>query len=510
MPIIGVMNLDSSVCYAALLARDSRHDGQFFTCVKTTGIYCRPVCPARPPLFKNCSFVLSAAAAQDAGFRPCLRCRPESSPGMGAWCGTSTSVQRALSLIEMGSLDEGDVTALAERLGMGDRHLRRLFQQHLGATPVAVAQTRRLLLAQQLIHETSLSMTDVALASGFGSVRRFNETFQALHSKPPSALRRLQAKPGAIHPGADIELLLSYRPPYDWPSMLGFLRARAIPGVELVDEHQYQRVIRLDGRVGRIAVSHVPERGALKVRVSFPKLAALPVIIARVRRVFDLNAEPQAIATALSADARLAPLVQARPGLRLPGAWDGFEIAVRAILGQQITVAGATRLAAKLVDLLGCPLAVDTGHPALSHAFPSPDQFTEEALSSLGMPQARRSSLVSLARAVSLQPHLFERHASLEQAVEQLRVLPGIGEWTAQYIAMRALSESDAFLAADVALQRIMANGEGQRPTARALLQRAEPWRPWRAYAVMHLWASDASAASATSPSSRTHHATVD
>ncbi len=485
--------LDPSVCYNALLARDSRHDGQFFTCVKSTGIYCRPVCPARPPLFQNCSFVPSAAAAQEAGFRPCRRCRPETSPGMGAWCGTSASVQRALSLIEMGALDGGDVNMLAERLGMGDRHLRRLFQAHLGATPVAVAQTRRLLLAQQLIHQTVLPMSDVALASGFGSVRRFNEAFQKLHGHAPTELRRLSpsAQANVAQRGAGIDLLLAYRPPYDWTGLLNFLRLRAIPGVELVGEEGYRRIIDLEGVTGRIEVSHVLERQALKLTVHGARLTSLPAIIARVRRVFDLDAEPVAIESALSEDPVLAPLVAARPGLRVPGAWDGFEIAVRAILGQQITVVGARRLAAQLVDALGLPVPDDIAQPGLSHAFPRPERLTLEALSVLGMPQARRASLASLARAVIEHPRLFERYASLAQAVEQLRALPGIGEWTAQYIAMRALCESDAFLAADVGVQRAMAI-DGLRPTAQALLRHAEQWRPWRAYAVLHLWASEA------------------
>lgn len=494
-----MVQLDSSVCYAALLARDSRHDGRFFTCVKSTGVYCRPVCPARPPLFKNCTFVPSAAAAQEAGFRPCLRCRPESSPGMGAWCGTSASVQRALALIEMGALDEGKVDTLADRLGMGDRHLRRLFQEHLGATPVAVAQTRRLLLAQQLIRQTALPMSDVALASGFGSIRRFNEAFQKLHGKAPTALRRLQASQGSSGSNTDIELLLSYRPPYDWTGILEFLRMRAIPGVELVDGTHYRRVIDIQGHIGSIVVSDVPERHALRVKVRFPRLTALPAIIARVRRVFDLNAEPLAIGAQLSQDPRLAPLVSRRPGLRVPGAWDGFEIAVRAILGQQITVTGASRLAARLVEMAGQRVQDDMGHTALTHAFPRPAQLDEATLQSLGMPQARRRSLHALARTVMAHPELFDPHASLEEAVEALKALPGIGEWTAQYIAMRALCESDAFLAADVGVQRALVD-EGTRPRAQDLLRQAEAWRPWRAYAVVHLWASE----------KEQHHASVD
>lgn len=489
------MALDSTICYEAVLARDTRYDGQFFTCVKTTKIYCRPICPAKPPLPQHCTFVPSAAAAQDAGYRPCLRCRPESSPGMGAWCGTSTSVQRALSLIDLGALDGGNVASLADRLGMGDRHLRRLFSQHLGTSPLAVAQTRRLLLAKQLIHQTNLPMTDVALASGFGSVRRFNETFQHLFGRPPGALRRHKA-PTAT-PGSDIELLLAYRPPYNWPCMLDFLRARAIPGVECVDQQNYSRVIDIDGHIGLVVVDHLPDRQALRVKVRTTKLAQLPSIIARVRRVFDLSADPVAIAASLSRDARLAPLIAAQPGLRVPGAWDGFETAVRAVLGQQITVTGATRLAAQLVGLLGQAIRGWPDHPGLTHAFPQPEAFNLAALAPLGMPTTRRAALADLATSVMARPHLLTHQHSLEEAVAQLCALPGIGEWTAQYIAMRALRESDAFPAADIGLQRAMAVN-GERPSARALLQHAEQWRPWRAYAVLHLWTSET-----------THHATA-
>lgn len=495
---MGGMDLQPAACYQAVLARDARYDGRFFTCVKTTGIYCRPVCPARPPHFENCCFVPSAAAAQEAGFRPCLRCRPESSPGLGAWCGTSNTVKRALRLIDDGALDHGDINALADRLGVGERQLRRLFKQHVGAAPIAVAQTRRVLLAKQLIHQTPLPMTDVALASGFGSVRRFNETFLQLYNRPPGELRRLGHASNA--PGRGITLLLPYRPPYDWPAILAFLQTRAIPGVEQVDDDRYRRVIELDGTTGTLQVSHAPKQQALRVTVHFAELRALQTIVARVRRIFDLEADPVAIGTSLSRDALLAPLVAARPGLRVPGAWDGFELAVRGVLGQQITVAAATRLAGKLVAAIGRPLAGLDAAPGLTHAFPGPDAFTQPVIEALGMPRTRAATLVNLATAVQADPHLFEQRDSLVEAVSRLRELPGIGEWTAQYIAMRALRESDAFLAGDVALQRIVAVND-QRPRAAQLLARAEAWRPWRAYAVLHLWTADG--ASPSQPTTR-------
>jgi AraC family transcriptional regulator, regulatory protein of adaptative response / DNA-3-methyladenine glycosylase II len=479
------MDLDPAACYRALLARDARYDGQFFTCVRTTGIYCRPICPARPPKFENCVFLPTAAAAQEAGFRPCLRCRPESSPDLGAWRGTSATVSRALTLIEAGALDGGDVEALAERLGIGERQLRRLFRRHLGAAPVTVAQTRRVLLAKQLIHQTDLSMTEVALASGFGSLRRFNEIFQQLYRRPPGELRRRRAT--GKSPVSGLSLLLPYRSPYDWAAMLDFLAARAIPGLEVVANQRYRRVIEISGAVGSIEITDAPHASALRAMVDFPRLDALPAIIARIRRVFDLGADPAAIDSALACDPLLAPLVAARPGLRVPGAWEGFEVGVRAVLGQQITVKAATGLAGKLVSALGAPVADSVGLPGLTHAFPRPERFDRDAVAALGIPRSRAAAVAGLAAAVLADPRLFEPRHDLDEAVARLRGLPGVGEWTAQYIAMRALRESDAFLAADVALQRRLAI-DGRRPNAQDLLIRAEGWRPWRAYAVLHLW----------------------
>ncbi len=481
------MDLDPSFCYRAVLARDVRYDGRFFTCVKTTGIYCRPICPARPPKFENCSFVPTAAAAQAAGFRPCLRCRPESSPDLDAWRGTSATVSRALKMIESGALDDGDVAALAERLEIGERQLRRLFRHHIGAAPVTVAQTRRVLLAKQLIHQTDLSMIEVALGSGFGSVRRFNETFQRLYHRPPSELRRRATAPS---PAPEISLFLPYRHPYDWGAMIRFLEARKIAGLEVVTPDAYSRVIQLGDATGSITVAHAPDQSALRVAVRFPRLNALSWIIARIRRMFDLSAEPGAIASVLLSDPVLAPLVRARPGLRVPGAWNGFEIAVRAVLGQQITLKAATQLASRVVATIGTRVTGSVGLPALTHAFPRPDRFHAGALADLGIPRARAAALAGVAAAVQADAHLFDPRRDLAEAVARLSDLPGIGEWTAQYIAMRALGETDAFLAADVAVQRQFAL-HGPRLTAAELLAHAERWRPWRAYAVLHLWMAD-------------------
>lgn len=494
---MNLMGLDREACYRALKTRDARFDGRMFTAVHTSGIYCRPICPARTPKLENIDFFPSAAAAQEAGFRPCLRCRPESSPDLAAWRGTASTVARALALITEGALDgdEAAVDRLALRLGIGERQLRRLFHQHLGASPIAVAQTRRVLFAKQLIHETRLSMTAVAEAAGFGSVRRFNATFQGLYHRPPSALRRLASHGPASHdPAAPITLKLSYAPPYDWEAMIAFLAGRAIAGVEVVEAQRYRRTIAIEEAHGTIEVAPMAGRSALAATIRFPNLRALPTIIARIRRVFDLGADIGAITAQLAEDPQLARLIAGRPGLRVPGAWDGFELAVRAVLGQQITVAAARRLAGKLVATYGealAPSATAAEEGGLTRIFPGPERLAGVNLATLGMPRSRAVTLAALASRALADPRLFERQHDLDGAIARLRALPGIGEWTGQYIAMRALREPDAFPASDLGLLRAMADAEGRRPSPAALLARAEAWRPWRAYAAQHLWTSD-------------------
>ena len=485
------MDMSHDACYRVLETRDARFDGRLFTAVKTTGIYCRPICPARIPKRENVMFFSTATAAQAAGFRPCLRCRPESSPDFAAWKGTSATVARALTLIETGALDSDDMEALAARLGVGERQLRRLFRRHLGASPVAVAQTRRVLLAKQLIHQTRLPMTEVALASGFGSVRRFNETFRSLYRRAPGALRRAGAQEASALGGEWITLRLPYRAPYDWDGLIGFLALRAIEGVESVSPERYARSIAVGADRGLLIVTPAPG-DEVKVAVRFGKIAALPLIIAKVRRVFDLAADPAHIGEHLARDARLAPLVAARPGLRVPGAWDGFELAVRAILGQQITVIAARRLAGRIVRGWGEGLPADIAGliDGITHVFPGAERLAAADLSVLPMPRARSASLQSLARAVAADPMLFGPRRGLDEAIGALKALPGIGEWTAQYIAMRELREPDAFPSGDVALMRALQDGDGPRPTHAQMMARAEAWRPWRAYAAVHLWAS--------------------
>ena len=468
-------------CYRALQTRDRRFDGRFFTGVKSTGIYCRPICPARAPKFENCRFYLSAAAAQQAGFRSCLRCRPEASPEFAFWRGTSNTVSRALALISEGAIGSDTcVDQLAERLGIGERQLRRLFEEHLGASPISVIQTRRVLFAKQLIHETRLPMTEVALAAGFGSIRRFNDTFRKLYNRPPSSLRRAASDASATA----ITVQLTYRPPYDWDAMLGFFSARAIPGVELVEDGKYYRTAHPEAL---IEVSHVPERNALSVKVQVPQMSDLAALVGRVRRVFDVGADITTIDDHLTRDPMLAPLVAKRPGLRSPGGWDGFELAVRAVLGQQVSVAAARTLAGRLVELTGTQGSVQS----VPHKFfPTAAQVATADLDQLGMPASRRRTLKALAEAAVADPKLFERSATLEESVQRLCSITGIGEWTAQYIALRALREPDAFPASDLGLLRAAANGSGERPAPAELLALAEPWRPWRAYAAQHLWNS--------------------
>src|SRR5579875_3484848 len=445
---------EREVCYRALQSRDPRFDGLLYVGVTSTGIYCRPICPARTPKFANCRFFGSAAAAQEAGFRPCLRCRPETAPDLASWRGTSNTVSRALALITDGALDgnAANVEMLAERLGIGERHLRRLFVQHLGASPVAVAQTRRILFAKQLIHETNMPMTEIALAAGFGSVRRFNETFLTLFHRPPSALRR-KSSSNLQMPEAGVMLRLPYRPPYDWDSILDFLAARAIPDVEIVENGTYLRTIGIDGLTGSVQVAHMPGRQNLAVSIRFPRVQCLPAIIGRVRRLFDLGADIETIDSHLSLDPALAPFVAQRPGLRAPGGWDGFELAVRAILGQQISVAAARRLAEQLVVRYGSRVSSDfVTDLRLTHVFPEAQSFAAAKSIDIGMPQARRLALKELAETAAADPNLFRPLGTIEEAIARLRKIRGVGEWTAQYIALRALRETDAFPASDIGL----------------------------------------------------------
>lgn len=477
------MELDHITCYAALQTRDSRFDGRFFTAVQTTGIYCRPICPARIPKPENCQFFPSAAAAEDAGFRACLRCHPELSPGFWSRVTTEATVTRALNLIAAGVLDQGNVAELAGRLGVTDRHLRRLFIQHLGASPIKVAQTQRLQFAKQLLDQTALPITEVALASGFSSVRRFNHVMQQVYGRSPRELRQGKSK------SAVLQLKLPFIPPYDWAAIVGFLGKRSIPGVESVTAKSYRRTIVLNGVQGWVEVQPVEGKDYLLATIQFPQVKELATIVDRLRRLFDLNADVRTIGLQLSQDARLKGAIAASPGLRVPGAWDGFELAVRAILGQQVSVAAATTLAGRLAAAFGEPVGFDPPIAGLTHMFPMPEVIAQADLSGLGITQARINAIVGLAQTLLDRPELFQAYPTLDEAVKVLCALPGIGEWTAHYIAMRTLREPDAFPATDLVLMKALALDD-RKITKAECVARSEPWRPWRAYAAMHLWHS--------------------
>ncbi|UUE98662.1 helix-turn-helix domain-containing protein [Xanthomonas hortorum pv. pelargonii] len=470
---------DRIQCDRARLARDARFDGLFFTAVRSTGIYCRPVCPAPPPKPGNISYYAAAAAASAAGYRPCLRCRPELSPQAQQHLGEE-SVQRALAMIVEGALQEQPVQTLADAVGLSARQLQRQFVQQLGATPIQVHGTRRLLLAKQLLTETALPVTEVALAAGFNSLRRFNAAFLDGCGMPPSALRKQRAEV----PGGELTLRLGYRPPLDLPAMLAFLQRRAIPGIEQVDASGYRRVIGTPGNATLIDVSAAPQRAELLLRIGATDPRQIPQIVRRVRRLFDLDADLQTVHATLASEPLLAEAIARRPGLRVPGGWDGFEVAVRAVLGQQISVAGAATLAARLVERHG-------GHhvdmpPGLDRIFPTPEQLAEAPLEQLGLPRSRAATLRALASACAQGRLHFGAGQRLPEFVAACTALPGIGPWTAQYIAMRALSHPDAFPAGDLILQQVL--GTPERLSERATETRSQAWRPWRAYAVLHLW----------------------
>jgi len=481
------MKLDPNHCYTALKSRDARFDGRFFAAVTTTGVYCRPVCPARKPLKHHIRFYPCAAAAEEDGFRPCLRCRPETAPGSPAWAGTSTTVTRAVRLISEGCLDGDGVNALALKLGIGERQLRRLFQQYLGVTPLAVAQTRRLHFAKQLIDETKLSITDVVFASGFSSIRRFNSAFKDAFGVSPSSSRNETDVTTAYGEDASLQVKIRYRPPFGWASLIHFLKARAIPGVEDVDEFRYRRTVCDNGISGIIEVRPEPGKQYLILKIPQNLSRGLVRIVAGVRRIFDLDADPYAINEYLGKDPVLADSIKETPGLRVPGAWDGFEIGVRAILGQQISVKGATTLSGRLVQSFGSPI-ITSEDPKLCFLFPAPERLSKKDVDDLGMPKQRARAIRELAKAVRNDTLNLTTGSDPEKTMQALTALPGIGPWTAQYISMRVLREPDAFLSSDLVLRRAAAKEKEKVLTEAELLEMAEPWRPWRAYAAMYLW----------------------
>jgi AraC family transcriptional regulator of adaptative response / DNA-3-methyladenine glycosylase II len=485
------MTYDHAALYNALSARDPRFDGVFFVGVTSTGIYCRPVCTARTPRAENCRFFGSTAAAERASFRPCLRCRPELAPGSAPVDGARRVAGRIAQRIAEGMLDDGaGLEEIAAEFHMSSRQIRRVVQRELGVSPMELVLTRRLLLAKQLLTETDLPVIEVAYASGFSSLRRFNDAFLGRYGMPPTRLRK-EAVGGAKEPAASrpLTLRMSYRPPFDWEGLLDFLAPRAVAGVEWIGGGEYLRTVRLGERHGWIRVTHAPKNRALLVELTHSLSPAIPALLTRLRNLFDLSARPDVIAEQLGRDERLAASVARNPGLRVPGAFDGFEMAVRAVLGQQVTVKGATTLARRFAEAYGEP--VETPHPALSRLTPTPERVAAAEvgeIASLGIIRSRARSIVALADEVESGRLKLEPGVDPESTIRQLTALPGIGPWTAQYVAMRALRWPDAFPKEDLVLR----NRLGGASAARAE-EWSQGWRPWRSYAALHLWRGDPS-----------------
>ncbi len=477
------MELEHDICYRAVRSRDQRFDGRFFTGVTSTGIFCRPVCPAPAPRPENCRFFAHAAAAMEAGFRPCLRCRPEAAPGSPAWWGVSASFGRAMRLIGEGYLDTHGVEQLATRLGLGSRQVRRLFLRHIGASPRTVAASRRLLFAKKLISETSLPLAEVALAAGFGSIRRFNAAFRAAYGRPPREIRRQEAPAASSAMG--ITLKLAYVPPLDRDHMIDFLRQRAVPGLEAVAGNCYRRTIAIDGTRGIMEARFDEHADQLVLKLDLSSLRPLQAVVRRAGRIFDLGANSGQITAHLGRDPLLGPLVRRRPGIRVPGAFDRFELCVRAMLGQQVSLAAGVTLAARLVARFGERLLVPSG--GLERLFPRPEVLAGADIAVIGLPLRRARAIAALARNFDMLERELDEAASLAEMEKILCRLEGVGPWTAHYIAMRGFGDPDAFPASDlVLLKRAAAMEPGL--SGRNLSARAENWRPWRAYAAMQLW----------------------
>jgi AraC family transcriptional regulator, regulatory protein of adaptative response / DNA-3-methyladenine glycosylase II len=482
---------DHAVFERARLSRDARFDGRFFVGVRTTGIYCRPICPAVSPRSANVTFYPSAAAAAEAGYRPCLRCRPECAPGTPAWNGTSTTVRRGLRLIEGGALDAGSIEQLADRLGVTSRHLRRLFHRHVGASPLAVAHTQRLHFAKRLIDQTDLPLADVAVAAGYGSVRRFNDTFRKTYGRTPRELRRRSDDTAVA--GAALTVRLPHSTPYDWSAAIGFLDGRVTAGVERVAGDTYLRTVVVDGAPGVIECRDVGGDG---FTLTLHGIATSGVFgaVQRVRQMFDLDAPVADIAAVLGADKTLRPLLKRRPGIRVPGAWNGFELAVRAIIGQQVSVKAATTVAGRIAERYGEPITLPASLAGredaapLTRLFPVPEKLARARLIGIGLNKGRADAIRGLAAAVASGDIAFDDAMEVDDVRRKLVSLRGIGAWTAEYVALRALKDPDAFPASDLGL--LKAAERTGIDGAAALARRAEAWRPWRAYAALLLWSS--------------------
>jgi AraC family transcriptional regulator, regulatory protein of adaptative response / DNA-3-methyladenine glycosylase II len=471
------MQLNRDQCYQAMLTHDSRFDGHFFVAVKSTRIYCRPICRSKRPALERCEFYRLAAAAEVAGYRPCLRCRPELAPGLAPADSADRLTSAAVQQIESGGLQDQSVSDLASKLGVSDRHLRRILLENLGVTPIQLAQTHKLLLAKQLLTDTSLPIIDVAFASGFTSLRRFNALFRERYSFPPTALRD-KSRSAKDLPSCTCRLF--YRPPFDWDSLLTFFSRRVFAGVERVDARGYRRTVAIGSHEGWISVENDTAQSALRVEVSISLLPVLMQVLGRLRRLFDLEATPEQISM------HLGSLAESHPGLRVPGAFNGFEMAVRAILGQQVSVKAATTFAGRLTNQFGRPIA--TPFPGLTHLAPAAPAIaasTIDDLTQIGITRARALSILAMAQAVVKGVVTLDVAVSIDQVLAKLKELPGIGDWTVHYFAMRVFGWPDAFPHTDLGiLKALKTNNPGEALAA------AESWRPWRAYAAMHLWKS--------------------
>ncbi len=482
---------DSRAWYAAFKAKDARFDGRFFVGVSSTGIYCRPICPAKLPKEENCTFYESAASAEQAGYRPCLMCRPELAPGSAPIDATSALARKAAGLLEENCGSGQNMEEYVHRLGCSDRHFRRAFTAVFRVSPVRYLQTCRLLLAKNLLTDTALSVTDVAMAAGFGSLRRFNDLFRKQYRLSPTALR----KQAANIKGNDgnVTLTLAYRPPYQWRTMIDFLAGRAIPGVEAVNDDSYMRTVHyVNGEQQRVCgwvrVGHRPQKNALAVTVSSALLPALPLMLARVRNLFDLYCYPDAVYETLSVMNNIRPGLCV-PGARLPGCFEPFEMSVRAALGRRMTVKAAGVLAGRLAEAYGMP--VDTGVEGLTRTFPSAQDIAAldgdiaDRLGPLGITRTRANAIFALARKIVNKEIDFALCVQPQTEIEKLLSIPGIGSWTAQYIAMRAMGWPDAFPHTDHGVKKALEPLSGNE-----ILEMAEAWRPWRGYATINLWNS--------------------
>jgi AraC family transcriptional regulator of adaptative response / DNA-3-methyladenine glycosylase II len=489
------MKPDHKSFYRALTAHDVRFDGIFFVGVTSTGIYCRPICPAKTPKEINCRFFNSAQEAEQAHFRPCLRCRPELAPGNAPVDDSQRIAHTILQRLEEGTIEnDAGLEAIARQFDLSSRQIRRIIQKELGVSPIQLMLTRRLLLAKQLLTETRLPITQIAFASGFSSLRRFNDAFNSRYRLAPTRLRKQAAEdPGHANGAETSTLQLAYRPPYDWAGVLAFLKARELKGIEWVGEDFYARTVQLADCKGWIKVIQANKKNALLLEFTHSLIPVLPALLGRMRDLFDLNARPDIISKQLSKDRRLAALVKRTPGMRVPGAFNGFELGLRAIIGQQVTVKSATTIACRLVEAFGERIA--TPHPELNRLSPTAARIARAAvgeIAGLGIVSARSKSLIALAQAQVSGSILLDRrgHHSPDDIIERLAQLPGIGQWTANYIAMRALRWPDAFLKEDIAVRNNLGG-----VSARQAAEMSQAWRPWRSYAVLHIWKNPIDAA---------------